>query len=67
MQFIGALVVVALVIVYAGGLIKFWRGYQRTNFQPGFVNRLFLAVLWPALLVVNKAYRQNFQKALKGR
>ncbi|NJK99135.1 MAG: hypothetical protein HC838_13220 [Spirulinaceae cyanobacterium RM2_2_10] len=61
------LVGAAVVAVYVGGIVKFWRGYQRTNFQPGFVNRALLAALWPALLVVNKSYRQNFQKALKGR
>jgi hypothetical protein len=52
---------------YIWGAWKFWHGYRRTNFQPSPVNRLALSVLWPALLVVNKSYRQNFQKALKGR
>ncbi|MDY6783585.1 MAG: hypothetical protein SW833_13750 [Cyanobacteriota bacterium] len=47
--------------------LKFWKGYQLTNFQPNPVNRLALSLLWPALIAVNKSYRQNFQKALRGR
>ncbi len=58
---------IVLVIVYIWGCIKFWQGFKRTNFVPTFANRLLLAAFWPALLIVNKSYRQNFQKALKGR
>ncbi|MGK7926596.1 MAG: hypothetical protein AB4290_15380 [Spirulina sp.] len=58
---------VIAVVVYGVGIWKFWRGYQRTNFQPGFTNRVMLALCWPVLVVANKSYRQNFQKALKGR
>lgn len=42
--------------------VKFWNGFQRTNFTQ---NRIFLTLLWPVLLV-NGSYRKNFQKALKG-
>jgi hypothetical protein len=57
------LVVFALAVVYVGGIVKFWKGFHRTNFSSG---RVYLALLWPALLLVNKSYRQNFGKALKG-
>ncbi|GAB4323840.1 MULTISPECIES: hypothetical protein [Leptodesmis] len=49
-------------IIYGGGIWKFWTGFNRTNFSQG---RLYLALLWP-VLVFNKSYRQNFTKALKG-
>lgn len=42
---------------------RFWRGFHRTNFSQG---RLGLTMLWPAFVVANKSYRQNFGKALKG-
>jgi hypothetical protein len=56
------LVGIVLVVVYAGGTWKFWKGFKRTNFTEG---RLKLSLLWPVLLF-NKSYRQNFTKALKG-
>ena len=62
-QFIG----IILLVVYGGGIWKFWRGYKRTNFHPSLPNRLALALLWPALVIGNKSYRKNFQKALKGK
>lgn len=49
-------------VVYVGGIWKFWTGFRRTNFSQG---KVYLALLWPVLLV-NKSYRQNFTKALKG-
>jgi hypothetical protein len=49
-------------IIYGGGIWKFWTGFNRTTFSQG---RLYLALLWP-VLVFNKSYRQNFTKALKG-
>lgn len=55
-----------LIVVYAGGAWKFWNGFSRTNFSRSFTNRLSLTLLWPALLIANKSYRQNFRKALKG-
>lgn len=58
MEFIG---IIALAI-YAGGIWKFLSGFRRTNFSQG---RIPLALLWPVLMV-NKSYRQNFNKALKG-
>ncbi|MDY7015398.1 MAG: hypothetical protein SVX43_17735 [Cyanobacteriota bacterium] len=58
---------VVVMIGYFWGVLKFWKGYQQTNFQPSPLSRLALSLLWPALIAVNKSYRQNFQKALKGR
>ncbi|WP_254564207.1 hypothetical protein [Oscillatoria sp. HE19RPO] len=53
----------AFLVLYAAGGWKFWKGFRRTNFTEG---RLYLTLLWP-VLVVNKSYRKNFTKALKGR
>ncbi|MBO3462447.1 hypothetical protein G7B40_032095 [Aetokthonos hydrillicola Thurmond2011] len=60
------LFVIILIVAYGGGIWKFWKGFYRTNFQQSFSNRLKLALLWPALFITNKSYRQNFRKALKG-
>ena len=60
------LITFALVAVYLGGVWKFWNGFHRTNFSRGLSSRLTLSLLWPALLIANKSYRQNFRKALKG-
>ena len=49
--------------VYFWGAAKFWSGFGRTNFTS---NRLLLTAMWPALVIANRSYRQNFQKALKG-
>jgi len=54
---------IILVVVYVAGVWKFWSGFNRTNFSQG---RLYLALLWPVLLLSNKSYRQNFSRALKG-
>jgi hypothetical protein len=62
----GSLVTFVLVVVYVGGVWKFWNGFDRTNFQRSLPNRLSLALLWPALFITNKSYRRNFRKALKG-
>jgi hypothetical protein len=56
------LILLALVVVYIGGVWKFWRGFHRTNFTQG---RLHLALLWP-LFMTSRSYRQNFQRALRG-
>lgn len=61
------LILIVLLVVYLGGVWKFWKGFSRTNFSRSFSNRLILALFWPPLLAVNKSYRKNFQKALKGR
>ena len=58
-----SLLVFAAIVVYAGGIWKFWTGFDRTNFSQG---KLYLALLWPVFLV-SKSYRQNFSRALKGR
>jgi hypothetical protein len=62
----GTFIGFVLFVVYAGGIYKFWNGFERTNFQRSLPNRLGLSLLWPALLIVNKSYRRNFRKALKG-
>jgi hypothetical protein len=62
----GSFIGFVLFVVYAGGIYKFWNGFERTNFQRSLPNRLGLSLLWPALLIVNKSYRRNFRKALKG-
>lgn len=62
----GTMLTYGLIIVYVGGVWKFWKGFHRTNFSRRLSNRLSLSLLWPALLIANKSYRQNFRKALKG-
>lgn len=52
-----------LIGVYGYGVWRFMRGFHRTNFSQG---KLVLALLWPALVITNRSYRQNFQKALRG-
>lgn len=61
------LIVAALLVVYIGGIWKFLSGYRRTNFTSSLSGRITLALLWPVLVVTNKSYRRNFNKALKGR
>ena len=56
-----------LLVVSIGGIWKFLSGYRRTNFGAGLPGKISLALLWPVLLIGNKSYRRNFQKALKGR
>lgn len=60
------LISIVLLVFYFGGIWKFWKGFNRTNFSRGVVNKLLLSSLWPVLLIANKSYRRNFQKALKG-
>lgn len=62
----GGFITFGLVLVYGGGVWKFWNGFRRTNFNVAFTNKLRLALLWPFLLAYSKSYRQNFRKALKG-
>ena len=59
------LISIILLVFYFGGVWKFWKGFNRTNFSRGVVNKLLLGSLWPVLLITNKSYRRNFQKALK--
>jgi hypothetical protein len=63
----GHFLVFVLFAVYTGGIWKFLSGYRLTNFNTGLPGRITLALLWPVLLMGNKSYRQNFNKALKGR
>lgn len=58
----GSLLTLGLLVVYVGGMWKFWTGFNRTNFSQ---NRLMLTVFWPVLMI-NGSYRQNFTRALKG-
>lgn len=60
------LINIILLVIYIGGIWKFWKGFARTNFSPNLPTKLALSLLWPALFVANKSYRKNFQKALKG-
>ncbi len=62
----GSFITFSLILVYGGGVWKFWNGFRRTNFNGAFNNKLRLALLWPFLLAYSKSYRQNFTKALKG-
>jgi hypothetical protein len=55
-------ILLLLAIVYFVGAWKFWAGFRQTNFTQ---NRLGLTIFWP-LLLINRSYRQNFQRALKG-
>jgi hypothetical protein len=59
----GYLLLIVLIGVYGWGAYKFWQGFGRTNFSQG---RVQLTLMWPLLLLVNKSYRQNFNRALKG-
>ena len=61
------LVLLVVLGIYGYGVWKFWTGFNRTNFSRSLPNRIYLSVLWPALIVANKSYRKNFTKALKGR
>ncbi|MDJ0715328.1 MAG: hypothetical protein QNJ54_14065 [Prochloraceae cyanobacterium] len=56
----------SLLVIYISGIWKFSKGYKQTNFSSSLANRLVLSVFWPVLLIANKGYRKNFQKALKG-
>jgi hypothetical protein len=57
---------IVLVGIYVGGIWKFQQGFRVTNFSDGLVNRIYLSLMWPALLLTSKSYRQNFNRALKG-
>ncbi|MEB3341359.1 hypothetical protein [Okeania sp.] len=60
------LISLLLLVVYGGGIWKFWNGFAQTNFAQTFQNRIVLSILWPVLFIGNKSYRKNFTKALKG-
>ncbi|MEB3277622.1 MAG: hypothetical protein VKK42_01705 [Lyngbya sp.] len=62
----GSLITIALLALYAGGVWKFWSGFEQTNFAKSFENRVYLSLLWPVLYTASRPYRQNFTKALKG-
>jgi hypothetical protein len=57
----------AVLAVYLLGIWRFSIGYTATNFNRSLPTRMALSLLWPALLIINNSYRQNFVKALKGR
>lgn len=61
------LIIFGLLVVYVGGVWKFWEGFEKTTYSRSLPYRIGLSLLWPALLIVNKSYRRNFRKALKGR
>ena len=58
----GGIIGLVLIIVYLLGGWKFWAGFSRTNYSQ---SKFILTVLWPVMLM-NKSYRENFSKALKG-
>ncbi|MEO8890811.1 MAG: hypothetical protein ABI417_04635 [Coleofasciculaceae cyanobacterium] len=60
------LLIFGLVGLYGYGAWRFWKGFERTNFNRNLPNRIALSLLWPALIVANSSYRKNFTKALKG-
>jgi len=60
------LLVLAVFALYASGAWKMWNGFEKTHFNQNFVNRFTMSVLWPLFFAVNKSYRQNFQRVLKG-
>lgn len=60
------LLVVLLLGGYTYGGWRLWKGFKRTNYSPSVVNKLALSAMWLPLLVMNKSYRQNYTKALKG-
>lgn len=57
--------VVAIVafLFYGAGAWKFWTGFNRTDFSS---RKAYLTLMWPVLMIANKSYRRNFNKALKG-
>ncbi len=59
------LVQVAVAIVYIGGIWLFWRGFPKTFWSAGLLNRLSFSVFWP-LWLITKTGRRNIGKALKG-
>jgi len=59
----GTLIGLVAVGTYGFGVWKFWSGFKRTQYAS---NRLGLALMWPVLLAMNKTYRRNFSRALKG-
>jgi hypothetical protein len=60
------LIILILAGVYGWVGSKVWSGFRRTNFDQSFPTKLTMTLLWPVLLIANKSYRNNFQKALKG-
>lgn len=60
------LIIFLLIVAYGYGAWRFWRGFERTNFSHTLPNRIILSLSWPVLLIANKSYRRNFQRALKG-
>jgi len=57
----------ALIVMYGAGVWIFWSGFKRTQFEQNMGNRLKLSLLWPILLIASQSYRQNFNRALKGK
>jgi len=53
---------VLLLIVYVWGAWKFIKGFKNTSYGQ---NSVLLALFWPILIIGNRSFRQNFQKALR--
>ncbi|NJM95951.1 MAG: hypothetical protein HC800_00900 [Phormidesmis sp. RL_2_1] len=57
------LIGIILLGIYGIGAWKFWAGFSRTDFSS---SKMYLTLMWPVLLIGNKSYRRNFNKAIKG-
>ena len=42
------LMVIALIVVSAGGFWRFWGGFKKTNFSRRLLDSLILSFLWPS-------------------
>jgi hypothetical protein len=54
---------ILLMFAYGWGMWKFSSGFGHTRYGQ---NRIVLTLLWPVLFIASKAFRENFQKALRG-
>lgn len=41
----GKLIIFGLIVIYIGGVWKFWNGFSRTNFTQSLPNKIGLALL----------------------
>lgn len=59
------LILILLLLTYAGGAFMFWKGFRKTLLVHNLTNRLLFTFLWPVWLI-NRAGRQHLGRALKG-
>jgi hypothetical protein len=60
------LIIFGAIGLYVFGVWKFWRNFNRTNFNRTLGTKVAMSLLWPALYIVNASYRQNFHRTLGG-